>query len=168
MLDQFAAAAGQPIPTNAPGAPTPEALLGDMVQKNPKLAWLMQMMSAGSQRVAVAESAAAEERQAEFEALADQLQQSEIRAAKLQRIARRLQSELEEAQERLADLAAAFGACGLCFGQDNGCRSCRGRGKLGMFAADPELRRRFVAEAITTVPTAPASVSPAPSFRPQP
>ena len=139
-----------PTVAPAPAAPTMDAFLGDFARKNPDLAWLTQMLAAQRQLAAPAPvgSEIDDGRQAEIDALTEQLALADAHAAKLQRVARRLQAELEIAQERLTDLASAFGACGICWGQDPGCRGCRGHGKLGMFAPDPEQRLRFVAEAV--------------------
>jgi hypothetical protein len=134
------------IPGLASGAamPTFEGLLGDFARQNPNLAWLPQMLAA--QRQAAAAAPLVEEpdlRQIEIDALTNELAEAQARTAKLQRIARRLAADLEAAQSLLSDLAAAFGACGLCWGEDPLCPSCRGRGKPGRFAPDPELRLRF-------------------------
>jgi hypothetical protein len=89
-----------------------------------------------------------EDAQIEIEAFTRRLQQSEAHAAKLQRAVDQLTTELDTAHDMLADLAAALGACGLCWGQDARCRSCRGRGKPGMFSPDVALQARFFAEPI--------------------
>ena len=126
-----------------------DGLLSDFARKNPDLAWMTQMLTAQRQLAASAQNTpGTDPRQAEVDALTEELARSQARAAKLQRIARRLSDELEAAEALLADLAAAFGACGLCWGDDAQCPSCRGRGKPGRFAPDPELRLRFFAEPV--------------------
>jgi hypothetical protein len=50
--------------------------------------------------------------------------------------------ELEELRRRNEVFAAAVGACELCWGDDPGCRVCRGRGRPGW--AEPN--RRLFAE----------------------
>jgi hypothetical protein len=122
--------------------PDVNAMMGDFVRQNPQLAWLPQLLAmrhAGDSRepdtVAVP--------QAEHDELREALARAEARQARLERINRRLAGDLDVANCLLSDLAAAFGACGLCWGEDPGCPSCRGRGKPGRFAADTELALRF-------------------------
>ena len=117
-----------------------DGLLADLARQNPRLAWLPQMLA--MQRQAAAAQAAGPstvqvEADAEIAALRDALAQAEARIDKLVVLNRRLVAELEAARERVADVAATVGACGLCWGQDPRCRSCRGRGKPGLFVAGP-------------------------------
>jgi len=48
-------------------------------------------------------------------------------------------AELTVLRDRTDRLAAALGACCLCWGEDAGCRACRGRGRPG-FAIPDELQ----------------------------
>jgi len=48
-------------------------------------------------------------------------------------------AELTVLRDRTDRLAAALGACCLCWGEDAGCRVCRGRGRPG-FAIPDELQ----------------------------
>jgi hypothetical protein len=121
-------------------APDVGAMMQALAQQNPTLAWFAQMLQAQRQ------ASEAPVEPGEEELLRDALTQAELRAQKLERIVRRLAAELEDAHARLADLAAAFGACGLCWGDDAHCPSCRGRGKPGRFAPDQELRQRLFAK----------------------
>jgi hypothetical protein len=142
------------VSTEQPGDPsTPQramdGFLTDFARQNPDLAWFAQLVAMQRQAAAQVQSEPPEleAARAEIAALVEQLHQSEARAEKLQRHARRLAEELDAAQERLSDLAAILGACGLCWGEDRECRSCRGRGKPGMFAPEPATRSRFFAGA---------------------
>src|SRR5512134_1312078 len=126
------------IDTAALGVPSVQDLLGNLAS-DPKLAWMAQLMAA-QRRMAEQSAPTADARQSELDALKAALEQAEARAARLQRIARRLAAELDATQALLSDLAAAFGACGLCWGEDPDCPSCRGRGRPGRFAPDPALR----------------------------
>ncbi|MGH8032609.1 MAG: hypothetical protein ACREO8_09655 [Luteimonas sp.] len=132
----------------AAAPPDMDSLLGDFARQNPSLAWLSQMIAAQRQAAASAPDVGRlpDPQLVEIDALNDALAQTQARHARLQRLARRMADDLDTAQGRLADLAAAFGACGLCWGQDAHCPSCRGRGKPGRFAPDPELRLRFFSE----------------------
>ncbi len=127
-----------------------DGFLTDFARQNPDLAWFAQLVAMQRQSVTNAQAAPPEleAARAEVNALEDELRKSEARADKLQRLVRRLGDELDDAQDRLADLAAVLGACGLCWGEDRECRSCRGRGKPGMFAPEPAARSRFFAEAV--------------------
>jgi hypothetical protein len=125
----------------AAGLPSMDAMLHELVRNNPNLAWMPQMLAAQRQTVAEPDPLALR-----VEALEQELEQRGARQAKLERIARRLSDDLRAARELIADLAAAFGACGLCWGEDPHCPSCRGRGRPGRFAPDPDLRIRFLAE----------------------
>ncbi len=116
-----------------------DGLLADLARKNPGLAWLPQMLAMQRQAAATSQPTAASDDQsaaeAEIAALRDALAQAEARIDKLVVLNRRLVAELEAARERVADVAATVGACGLCWGEDPRCRSCRGRGKPGLFAS---------------------------------
>lgn len=147
MLDAIPAMPKPIDDFSPPAMPDMDGLLGDFARQNPNLAWLPQMLAAQRQAAASAPFISEiDPRQAEFDALHEELAHAQARADRMQRIARRLADELEDAQGHLADLAAAFGACGLCWGADTRCPSCRGRGKPGRFAPDPELRLRLFAE----------------------
>ncbi|MEA2881230.1 MAG: hypothetical protein QOH32_449 [Bradyrhizobium sp.] len=126
-----------------------DGFLTDFARQNPDLAWFAQLVAMQRQAAVQVQSDPPELQAARVEvtALVEQLHYAETRAEKLQRHARRLAEELDAAQERLSDLAAVLGACGLCWGEDRACRSCRGRGKPGMFAPEPATRSRFFAEA---------------------
>jgi hypothetical protein len=141
--------------------PDLESMMGEFVRDNPQLAWLPQLMAA-QRRSAAAEVPSAQP--SELDELQQALAQADARAAKLQRINRRLAADLDAAQGLLSDLAAAFGACGLCWGEDPGCPSCRGRGKPGRFAADAELAQRFGATPSEAVAPRVSVSSPQPGF----
>jgi hypothetical protein len=68
----------------------------------------------------------------------------------LQRRADLMCAELKLVRERNDLLAAALGACCLCWGQDLSCRSCRGRGGPGFCIPDEELFEEHVVPAIHT------------------
>jgi hypothetical protein len=142
--------------------PDTSAMLASFVQQNPQLAWLPQLMAAQRQASAMAASVAEPVHDDQCLQLQQALAQTEARLERVMRSHRRLAGELDAAQSLLSDLAAAFGACGLCWGEDPGCPSCRGRGKPGRFAADPELAQRFglAAEVPATVPRPTASLGP--------
>jgi hypothetical protein len=64
-------------------------------------------------------------------------------------------SSLEELKEELSDLreandtvAAALGACPICWGGDRSCKVCRGRGRAGFRPPDPDLFDELVVPAV--------------------
>ena len=56
--------------------------------------------------------------------------------------------EVAELRERTATLAAALGACRRCFGEDELCPVCRGRGRPGGRSPDPVLFAELVEPAV--------------------
>jgi hypothetical protein len=145
------------IPTGADQAPDPQqamdGMLADFARQNPSLAWLPQMLAMRRQAVVESSSPSGlDDSEERIEALEAALAQSEARTARYAAACERLAARLEAARERLADAAASFGACGLCWGEEPRCRSCRGRGKPGWFAADTAQRDRYFAEAIMDDP----------------
>jgi len=59
-----------------------------------------------------------------------------------------LYAELEDLRARNDALAAAVGACHLCWGEDAACLECGGRGSAGFFAIDHALFRQLVVPAV--------------------
>jgi hypothetical protein len=57
-------------------------------------------------------------------------------------------AELSQLRERMDELAAALGACCLCWGRDRQCRNCRGRGGPGFSNPDQALFEELVLPAI--------------------
>lgn len=60
----------------------------------------------------------------------------------------RLYAELEALRTRNDALAAAVGACYLCFGDDPLCEECGGRGVPGSLAPEPAAFRKYVHPAL--------------------
>ena len=148
-LDAIAATADPSGDARVPIDQAMDGFLANFARQNPDLAWLTQMIAMQRQAAATRpDEPAINGAQIEIDALSQRLQQSEARADKLQRVVDQLTTELGAAQDMLADLAAALGACGLCWGQDAQCRCCRGRGKPGSFSPDVALQSRFFAEPI--------------------
>lgn len=59
-----------------------------------------------------------------------------------------LELELERLQEINDTLAAALGACEVCWGDDPDCEACRGRGGPGSLPPDRDLFQRLVMPAV--------------------
>jgi hypothetical protein len=53
-------------------------------------------------------------------------------------------AELSQLRERNDVLAWALGACGLCWGEDEQCRACRGRGRPGFAIPDRQKFAQYV------------------------
>ena len=59
-----------------------------------------------------------------------------------------VQNELGALRDREDILAEALGACCLCWGEDNQCRACRGRGRPGFAMPDEEAFGELVLPAV--------------------
>ncbi len=134
--------------------PTFDGLINGLAQNNPSLAWLPQLMAMRRQRELEQAPATGE-----IDELRAALRQWQTRAEKMYRRAQALQAELAESQERMSDIAAALGACGLCWGEDDGCPGCRGRGKPGHFAAIPHAPHTDETQAAASALDASAAVT---------
>lgn len=101
--------------------------------------WLMKLMAG--------------QNEAETDRIREELRE-EVRAEQADAIeelsdtARRLFAEREEVRRRVEELAAALGACPVCFGDDLLCPTCHGAGEPGARAPDPVAFRRFVVPAL--------------------
>ncbi|MBA2590973.1 MAG: hypothetical protein H0U97_01425 [Gammaproteobacteria bacterium] len=85
----------------------------------------------------------------EHEAQAEQARKERARAAReLRDTMKRLYAELEALRTRNDALAAAVGACYLCFGDDPLCEECGGRGVPGSLAPEPAAFRKYVHPAL--------------------
>lgn len=126
------------------GTPDPgvlvQQMLADAGASDPRMAMVAQLL-AGRQ----ASSASGDDpRGEELATLAAQLAEAEARIEAMKRDGRRLIHAHQACRDRLGQLAAALGACGLCWGDDSNCPSCRGRGRPGMVRPDVELRARLL------------------------
>ena len=59
-----------------------------------------------------------------------------------------LEAQLDDLEAFEEDIAHALGACIYCWGEDSGCRTCRGKGKPGALEPDEELFSRWVLPAV--------------------
>lgn len=117
---------------NDPGAARQmlEANMAEQAASNPMMAMMMQMMS--SRRAD--EDRGAEQKRARIERVRQHV--SDLRAA------------VGSAHDLLDDVAAALGACGVCWGGTDDCDKCRGRGTPGWRMPDDELFAELVAPAV--------------------
>lgn len=141
------------LAADSAGSPI-DGLLTGLAQNNPSLAWLPQLMAMRRQRELEVVPAAGE-----IDELRAALRQWQLRAEKMYRRAQALKAELTESQERMSDIAAALGACGLCWGEDDTCPGCRGRGKPGHFAAAEPAPRIAEIPAVAPAQDTPAAMT---------
>jgi hypothetical protein len=78
-------------------------------------------------------------------------QERERRMQELRETVERVYAELEALRARNDALAAALGACFLCFGTDPLCQECGGRGVPGSRPPEPAAYRDFVVPALQRV-----------------
>ena len=116
-----------------------KAQLAAQAQDNPGIALLLQLME---QQRPLAEAKVPD---AELEV--DETSLESVMRADLQTLldsSAQLGVEIEGLQRRNDALAAALGACHLCFGEDGWCRLCGGRGRPGSRRPDADAFNRYV------------------------
>jgi hypothetical protein len=69
----------------------------------------------------------------------------------LARLARKMYAELKVLRVRNNNLAAALGACRVCWGEDPRCQVCGGDGGIGAFEIDMRLFNKLVGPALKQV-----------------
>lgn len=94
------------------------------------------------------DAAADGEDRSAIEAALAQCREADRRMHELRANVSNVYAELEALRERNDTLAAALGACYLCFGTDPLCGVCRGRGMPGSRAPEPAAYREFVVPAL--------------------
>jgi hypothetical protein len=141
LLERLAARAGV-----SPDADAAE-LLARLGEQDPKVALLASYLASRREQDAVPDISAEDDLDAVPPSV-DDPGELEVRTQRVEGAFRRLRqrvqllyAELEELRERNDQLAAALGACHLCWGEDPGCPLCGGDGGPG--AAPPD-RRLFV------------------------
>ncbi|WP_116131237.1 hypothetical protein [Tropicimonas sp. IMCC34043] len=130
----------QPDPSQPAGDPA--SIMAQLAGSDPRLAMLMQLLQSGRAREGAAPEPV-DDRTETIVDLSERLEAAEAQILRLKTSGRRLLERARASEERLSELAAALGACGLCWGEDPGCPSCRGRGRPGMTRPDPDLRQQL-------------------------
>jgi len=115
-----------------------EASLAEQSASNPALAMMMQLMAA---RPGAGQSGS---EPGDDVAPSTKRQRVERMRAHLHE----LRASLDSAHGLLDDLAAALGACAACWGGEDACPACRGRGAPGWRTPDAELYDELVAPAV--------------------
>lgn len=118
-----------------------QQMIADASAADPRMAMVAQLL-AGQQ--AAAAVSPGDDLLDEVATLTGRLVEAEATIEAMKRDGRRLIQSHQACRARLTDLAAALGACGLCWGEQPSCPSCRGRGRPGMVRPDMELRARLL------------------------
>jgi len=115
------------------------------------LRWLEQRRAAEAQSASPED--APSEAEIELHRLEELRQRRELEEEQheLKRVTDALYAELEMLRARNDVLAAALGACFLCFGDDLVCPECGGRGTPGSLIPDEPTFRQYVAPAVRAV-----------------
>jgi hypothetical protein len=136
------------------GALDPMALLQAQLdnQSDPRMAMLLRLIQQ-RREAAASEQSAEDAIETEAEAAReDQAQrESAAQARQVRDTMQKLYAEVESLRSRNDKLAAALGACFLCFGGDPLCEECGGRGIPGSRAPEPAAYRQYVLPALRRV-----------------
>ena len=140
------------------GTADSDGMLDDLRAPESEPAWLPQMIAAQRQQAANHQPSPNGDhpRLLQFDELVEELALSEAR-----RQARRIAQRCRGSSTRRRDCwrsGLRFGACGLCWGDDDTCRSCRGRGKPA--ASHPTRRCGCVLRRAPAMPAASGSSTP--------
>lgn len=129
-----------------------EELLAQQAQTNPMAAMLMKQMAEQKTRAEEERARVIDvEATASVEEVEEPVDESLAMLCELRENAKTMQAELDRLRERSDALAAAVGACPLCWGQSLDCRGCRGRGGPGFSTPDDLLFEEFVIPAVRTL-----------------
>jgi hypothetical protein len=142
-------------PSNPSSALDIQELLAQQASTNPMAAMLAkhlaeQKASASSSPVIDVEASEEAPLSKDQEA-AIQNEQTSAELSELRQNVKDMCAELKLLRNRNDELAAAVGACCLCWGQNLECRSCRGRGGPGFCIPDETLFEEFVLPAVQTL-----------------
>ena len=149
LMSMLAARCGMALPTTPDGSIDPAALdsaalMQRLGQDNPQLAPLLQMMAAQKANAAARDPVIIDSTANEVDTVADELA---ALAAQLEAA----HSEIKLLRERCDTVAAALGACALCWGREPACRACRGHGLPGRSLPDEDLFFEYVMPAVRLV-----------------
>ena len=126
--------------------PTVQSLLAQMAETNPNLAPFANYLI---QREAERREQEARE---EAEQTVDELPGERESLRNLELTVRKLYPELEDLRARNDALAAALGACYLCWGEDFQCPYCHGQGAPGWLSPDADLFGQWIKPALRARP----------------
>jgi 2-keto-4-pentenoate hydratase len=149
LMSLLAARHGVALPTTPDGSVDPAALdsaalMQRLGQDKPQLAPLLQMMAAQKANAASRDQVMVDATAIEIDTVSDELA---ALAAQLEAA----HSEVKLLRERCDTIAAALGACALCWGHEPACRACRGHGLPGRSLPDDALFIEYVMPAVRLV-----------------
>jgi hypothetical protein len=124
--------------------------LGSQTSDNPTFSMLKTMLEQRRQAAVVETTASCEESEVDA-ASSEAAQQREQDLRELKDTVDKVYAELEALRARNDNLAAALGACFLCFGADAACVECAGRGHAGARMPELSAYREFVLPAVRRV-----------------
>ena len=142
LMSMLASRNGGAVPAGADGKVDPaavDAYLREAARGNPTVATILQMMEAQK-------AAAAAREPIVVEGAVEDVTPREILELSAQLEAALLEVKL--LRERSDTVAAALGACGICWGEDSACRACRGHGAPGRSIPDEQLFCEYVVPAV--------------------
>lgn len=125
------------------------ALVQQELSSDPRTAQLVQLLAQREEQL----TKELEEQEAEELGRRQEVRQAvELRdeTDALHRLVEEMSTDLDALRHVLDDVAEALGACPSCWGDDPGCRWCRGRGHPGFMPPDPEAFERLVLPAVRT------------------
>ena len=143
--------------------PNMQELIAQLAQDNPMMGLLAQQMAERRRVVAEVGPAEIDAECIEVERVADELSDepanvlataytaANTEVVQLRERLQSVQNELHALRDHEDILAEALGACCLCWGEDNQCRACRGRGRPGFSVPDEELFEELVLPAVRIV-----------------
>jgi hypothetical protein len=131
---------------NNPSSTLQEVLLSQLDTSDPTVSVLMQMLANQSSNNNTEDKDA--EKQEEDEIAQRRLRKLSAATQQLRHKYEALQLEVQELQLRNDTLAAALGACYLCWGELPDCELCRGSGTVGYFPIDTLAFSEFVLPAL--------------------
>jgi hypothetical protein len=138
--------------------PSTQELLSQLESTDPTVGLIAKYLAA--RQVSESESSSEEETEAEEEAVRTAEEQRWVleQYERLAQVVQRLQgqvtklcAELDQLREVNDALAAALGACYLCWGKDAGCPVCHGTGHPGTAMPDKQLFAQFVVPTLRTL-----------------
>lgn len=149
---------GMDAGANGGALPSTQELLSQLESTNPTAGLIAKYIAA--RQVPESESSSEEAIEVEGEVVytaevqSVAVEQFERLAQVVQRLGgqvKKLRAELDQLREVNDALAAALGACYLCWGKDPGCPVCHGTGRPGTAIPDKQLFARFVAPVLRTL-----------------
>lgn len=124
-------------------------LIAEHADSNPQAKMLMQVLARRQQVESTAEGR--EEEDDDSSIIVEGIPRRERYSAHESWETKQMRAELDELRERNELMAAALGACHVCWGTDRDCPECRGRGRPGAGRPDMELFKQIVAPAVRRV-----------------